>query len=93
MKRFQFSRQHWLCLQETPHLLVIIFDARDFPGDTSGKESNYAGAVIDMGLISGLGQSPGGVHDDPLQYSCWRIPWTEEPGELQSIGSQRVGHE
>jgi len=22
----------------------------------------------------------------------WRIPWTEEPGELQSIGSQRVGH-
>ena len=23
---------------------------------------------------------------------AWRIPWTEEPGELQSIGSQRVGH-
>ena len=23
----------------------------------------------------------------------WRIPWTEEPGELQSIGSQRVGHD
>ena len=22
----------------------------------------------------------------------WRIPWREEPGELQSIGSQRVGH-
>ena len=22
----------------------------------------------------------------------WRIPWTEEPGGLQSIGSQRVGH-
>ena len=29
-------------------------------------------------------------------YSCilaWRIPWTEEPGGLQSIGSQRVGHD
>ena len=25
-----------------------------------------------------------------LEYSAWRIPWTEEPGELQSIGSQRV---
>ena len=24
---------------------------------------------------------------------AWRIPWTEEPGELQSIGSQRVGHD
>ena len=23
---------------------------------------------------------------------AWRIPWTEEPGRLQSMGSQRVGH-
>ena len=23
---------------------------------------------------------------------AWKIPWTEEPGQLQSIGSQRVGH-
>ena len=28
-------------------------------------------------------------------YSCWEIPWTEEPGRLQSLGSQsqRVGHD
>ena len=24
---------------------------------------------------------------------AWRIPWTEEPGVLQSMGSQRVGHD
>ena len=24
---------------------------------------------------------------------AWRIPWTEEPGRLQSLGSQRVGHD
>ena len=24
---------------------------------------------------------------------AWRIPWTEEPGELHSMGSQRVGHD
>ena len=24
---------------------------------------------------------------------AWRIPWTEEPGELQSMGSPRVGHD
>ena len=24
---------------------------------------------------------------------AWRIPWKEEPGELQSVRSQRVGHE
>ena len=38
--------------------------------------------------------------EDPLEEGmathsnifAWRIPWTEEPGGLQSIGSQRVGH-
>ena len=30
----------------------------------------------------------------PLQYSfAWKIPWTEEPGRLQSMGSQRVGYD
>ena len=31
-----------------------------------------------------------------LTYSstlAWKIPWTEEPGKLQSMGSQRVGHD
>ena len=28
----------------------------------------------------------------PLQYLAWKIPWTEEPGGLQSMGSERVGH-
>ena len=38
--------------------------------------------------------------EDPLEEGmeihssllAWRIPWTEEPGELQSTGSHRVGH-
>ena len=30
------------------------------------------------------------IHSSML---AWRIPWTEEPGGLQSIGSQRVGHD
>ena len=29
----------------------------------------------------------------PIQYSCLRIPWTEEPGGLHSMGSQRAGHD
>ena len=29
----------------------------------------------------------------PLQYSCLKIPWTEEPGRLQSMGSLRLGHD
>ena len=39
--------------------------------------------------------------EDPLEKGmaihpsllAWRIPWTEEPGRLQSIGLQRVGHD
>ena len=47
----------------------------------------------DAGSIPGSGRYPGGEHGSPLQYSCWRIPWTEEPDGLQSMGLQRVGHD
>ena len=49
--------------------------------------------VRDLGLISGLGRSPGGGHGNPLCILAWRIPWIEELGGLQSIGSQRVGYD
>ena len=52
-----------------------------------------AGDIRDMGSIPGLGRCPGAGHGNPLQYSCLVIPWTEEPGGLQSMGSQRVGHD
>ena len=42
--------------------------------------------------ISGSGRSPGEGNGNSLQYSCLGNPWTEEPGGLQSLGSQRVGH-
>ena len=32
-------------------------------------------------------------YGNPLQYSCWKIPRTEEPDRLQSLGSQRVGYD
>ena len=44
----------------------------------------------------------GSLHqEDPLEEGmathssilAWRIPWTEEPGEMQSVGSQRFGHD
>ena len=47
----------------------------------------------DSSSIPGWGRSPGGGHGNPLQYSCLGIPWTEEPGRLQSVGSQRVRHD
>ena len=47
-----------------------------------------AGDVRDAGLIPVSGRSPEGKHTNPLQYSFLEIPWTEELGKLQSIGSQ-----
>ena len=38
-----------------------------------------------LGSIPGMGGAPGGGNGNPLQYSCWEIPWTEEPAGLQSV--------
>ena len=66
-----------------------------FPAGTSGKEPacQYRRHKR-CGFDGSLGQ------EDPLEESmathssilAWRIPWTEEPGGLQLVGSQRVGH-
>ena len=57
-----------------------------------------AGELRDVGLIPGSGRSPG--QEDPLTQGmashssilAWKIPCSEEPDRLQSIGSHRVGH-
>ena len=60
-----------------------------FSDGSDGKESAYNAG--DLSLISGSGRSPGEViHSSIL---AWEIPWREEPGGLQSMGSQRVGHD
>ena len=48
--------------------------------------------IRDSGSIPGLGRSPAGnaTHSHIL---AWRIPWTEEPGGLQSTGLHRVRHD
>ena len=48
--------------------------------------------IGDLGLIPGSGKSLGKGNGKPVQYSCLQNPWTEEPGRLQSMGSQRVRH-
>jgi len=47
----------------------------------------------EVSLVLGLGRSPGGENGTHSSILAWRIPWTEEPGGLQSKGSQRVGHD
>ena len=48
--------------------------------------------IRDMGLIPRLRrplEKGMAAHSSVL---AWKIPWTEEPGRLQSMGSQRIGH-
>ena len=68
-----------------------------FPSGSVGKmPPANAGGTRDEGLIPELGRSPGVRNGNPLlpeNILAWKILWTEEPGGLQSIGSQRVRHD
>ena len=60
------------------------------PGSSDGKASACNAGT----WVQSLGQ------EDPLQKEmathsntfAWKIPWMEDPGRLQAMGSQRVGH-
>ena len=47
----------------------------------------------DSNSIPVLGRSSGEENDNLVPILAWRIPWTEGPGELWSMGSQRVGYD
>ena len=62
-----------------------------FPGGSEGKASAYSAG--DSGSIPGSGnplEKEMTTHSSTL---AWKIPWTEKPGRLQYMGSQRVGHD
>ena len=73
-----------------------------WPGEFHGLAKTSLGAQMVKRLstmqetrVQSLGR------EDPLEKEmaihsstiAWKIPWTEEPGRLQSMGSQRVGHD
>ena len=68
-----------------------LFPTTSFPGGSNNKE--LACNAGDLSSIPGW--------EDPLEKGmaihssipAWRIPWTEEPGGLQFMGSQRVRHD
>ena len=54
----------------------------------------HLSAMQETGVQSLGGEDP--LEEDMATYSCilaWRIPWIEEPHGLQSLGSQRIGHD
>ena len=70
---------------------VLISCYQGIPGGWDGKAS--ACGAGDLGSIPRLRrplEKEMATHSSTL---AWKIPWTEEPGRLQSLGSQRVGHD
>ena len=51
-----------------------------------------AGDTGDLGSTLGRGDPPKKEMATHSRILIWEIPWTEEPGRLQSMGSQRVRH-
>ena len=71
----------------------IYTSSKGFPSGSVGKSACKAGGTGDVGLISRSGRS---LQESMATHSsilARRIPWTEEPGGLQSIGSQKVGQD
>ena len=65
--------------------------SKGFPGGSDCKESTCNAG--DLGLIPGWEgplEKRTAIHSHGLP---WESPWTEEPGELQSLRLQRVGHD
>ena len=70
--------------------LFMGFSRKDFPGVSDGEASAYNVET----WVQSLGQED--LEKEMATHSsilAWKIPWTEEPGKLQSVGSQRVRHD
>ena len=71
-----------------------LVNMRSYLGSPGGSVvGNPPASAGDTGLIPGSGRSRGEGNGNPLQYSCLENSWTEEPGGLQSLGSQRVRYD
>ena len=72
-------------------VMVAVVMVVGFPGGSDGKEyvCNVETWVRSLGWEDPLEKGMA-THSSIL---AWRIPWTEEPGGLQSMGSQRIGQD
>ena len=81
-----------ICVCVCVCIYILNIDTGIFLAPVVKNPPANAGDIRDTGLIPGLGRSPGGGNDNPLQYSCLENPRQEEeePCWLQSTGLRRV---
>ena len=85
-----------LVVENNLNLLFLAWKSiRDWPKTSLGAQMVKCLSTMQETRVRSLGW------EDPLEKEmaihsrtiAWKIPWTEEPGRLQSVGSQRVGHD
>ena len=72
----------WSALEGASQVVLVV---KNLPTD--------AGDARDAGLVPGLGRSPEKSMASHSSTLAWKIPWTEGPGRLQSMGLQRAEHD
>ena len=77
-------------LARSVFLILSILKGWGFPCSSVSKAS--ACSAGNLGSIPGSRRSTGEGNDNS-SILAWEISWAEEPGGLQSMGSQRVGHD
>ena len=81
-----------LCLSSTPAPYVLYMVILGLPWWFRQKRICLQ-CGRDLGLIPGLGRSPGGGHGNPLQCSCLENPHGQRAWRVESMGLQRVGRD
>ena len=95
----------FLSLQDRPHITLQVRN----PESAASPESHLCAFILDfmgaqlviksacntgdLGFITGLGRSLAEGNGNPPSTLAWKIPCTEDPGWLQSMGSQSVGQD
>ena len=88
IKNINFSNMYLNLNLEIPDYGIVTV-CPGFPSGSIVKNPPANVAIAgDAGSIPGLGRSLRGGNSNPFQYSCLGNPMTEEPGRLQSMGSQ-----
>ena len=89
------SLSHSICRYTDKKYVYIVkhrfHTGGGLPGGSGAK--NPPANAGDPGSIPDPRRSSGEGNDNPFSILAWEIPWTEEPGRLQSMESQRVEHD
>ena len=75
------------------YIYIVVITLKGFPGSSVAKNLPMKQEPQESKVLSLCWEDP--LEEAMATHSsilAWRIPWTEEPGGLQSMGSQRVGH-